>query len=304
MSATSAAAATTPQAALRGIVWMIAATVFYAFTFVTIRELSRDFSVVELSFLRASMGMLVMLPWLARAGLAALRTSRLGLYCVRAVTTYTGMVCWFHGLANVPLADATALLFTSPLFTVAFLAITLGERVGGRRLGAILLGFAGAMIVIRPGFSAMTWPVVALLYTTVAYGAVNAITRSLAMSEKANAVVFYQFALVVPVSAGPAAFDWITPGYGDLPLILAFGALSLISMQCFTRALGAAPAAVVMPVFYLQLPLVAAMAFVFYGEVPDIWVWVGGAVICFASYDIARGEVRPRPPDRPRSPGR
>ena len=271
---------------------MIAATVFYAFTFVAIRELSRDFSVFELSFLRAGMGMLAMLPWLARAGLAALRSARLGLYCVRAVVTYSGMVCWFYGLANVKLADATALLFTSPLVTVAIVAGVLGERVTGRRLGAIVIGFAGAMIIIRPGFAEVTVPVLALLYTTVAYGAVGAMTRSLALSENANAVVFYQFALVMPVSAAPAAFDWITPGWGDMPLILVFGALSLVSMQCYTRALGAAPAAVVMPVFYLQLPIVAALAFFFYGEAPDIWVWIGGVVICWASYDIARGETR------------
>ena len=281
-----------PGSGARGIAWMAAATFFYAFTFVAIRELSRDFSVFELSFLRAGMGMLVMLPWLARAGLAALRTSRFGLYCLRAATTYIGMLCWFYGLANVPLADATALLFTSPLITVAVVAVALDERVGGRRLFCIVAGFAGAMIVIRPGFSSFSLPVLALVVTTVAYGAVNAITRSLAMSDNANAVVFYQFALVVPIAAGPAALDWITPGWGDLPLILVFGALSLISMQCFTRALGAAPAAVVMPVFYLQLPLIAALANLFYDEVPDIWVWIGGAVICAASYDIARLETR------------
>jgi drug/metabolite transporter (DMT)-like permease len=291
---------TAQQTATHGIAWMIVATVFYAFTFVAIRELSRDFSVFELSFLRASMGMLAMLPWLMRAGLAALRSSRLKLYCVRAVVTYAGMVCWFFGLANVPLADATALLFTSPLVTVAIVAVVLGERVSRRRLGAIVIGFAGAIIIIRPGFAEITLPVLALLFTTVAYGAVGAMTRSLALSENTNAVVFYQFALVVPVSAAPAALDWITPGWGDAPLILVFGALSVVSMQCYTRALGAAPAAVVMPVFYLQLPIVAAMAFFFYGEAPDIWVWIGGVVICWASWDIARGETRPKVVDQGR----
>ena len=298
---TTAGIASAPQSAMRGIAWMMAATFFYAFTFVAIRELSRDFSVFELSFLRAGMGMLAMLPWLARARLAALRTPRLKLYCLRAVVTYSGMVCWFYGLANVKLADATALLFTSPLFTVAILAVALGEPVTRRRGAALAAGFAGAMIIIRPGFADIALPVIALLYTTVAYGAVNAITRSLALTDNANAVVFYQFALVVPVSAGPAALDWITPGWGDAPLILVFGALSVVSMQCFTRALGAAPAAVVMPVFYLQLPVVAVLAFVFYGETPDMWVWIGGAVICAASYDIARSEARARTTNDERS---
>lgn len=293
-----------PQAAMHGIAWMVAAAILYAFTFVTIRELSRDYSVFELTFLRAGMCVLGMLPWLARAGIAALRSSRLKLYCLRAVMTYSGMVCWFYGLANVKLADATALLFTSPLVTVAIVAVALGEPITGRRLGAIVMGFAGAMIVIRPGFVDVTPPVLALFYTAVAYGAVGAITRSLALGENTNAVVFYQFALVVPISAGPAALDWITPGWADMPLILAFGALSLVSMQCYTRALGAAPAAVVMPVFYLQLPFVAALAFFFYGEAPDIWVWIGGVVICLASYDLAHGETRREAADQGRRPRR
>ncbi len=297
---TTSSVAAAPRTTMHGVAWMIVATIFYAFTFVAIRELTHDFSVFELSFLRACMGMLAMLPWLMRAGIAALRSSRLKLYCVRAVVTYGGMVCWFYGLANVPLADATALLFTSPLVTVAIVAVALGERVSRRRLGAILVGFAGAIIIIRPGFAEITLPVLALLFTTVAYGAVGAMTRSLALSENTNAVVFYQFALVVPISAAPAALDWITPGWGAAPLILVFGALSVVSMQCYTRALGAAPAAVVMPVFYLQLPIVAAMAFFFYGEAPDIWVWIGGVVICWASWDIARGETRTKAADRGR----
>ena len=280
------------QTVMHAISWMGVATFFYAFTFVAIRELSQSFSVFELCFLRAAMGMLFMLPWLAGAGFAARRTSRFRLYCLRAIVTYSGMVCWFYGLANVPLADATALLFTSPLFTVAFLAISIGEHVSKRRLGAILTGFAGAMRIIRPGFTVITLPILALLFTTVAYGAVSAITRSLTLSENSNAIVFYQFLLVVPVSVGPAAFNWITPSWGDMPLILIFGALSFVSMQCFTRALAAAPAAVVMPVFYLQLPLVALLAFFIYGETPDIWVWVGGVIICAASYDIARHETQ------------
>ena len=276
----------------RGVLWMVAASFFYALTFVTIRELSRSFSVFEMVLFRAALAVAFMLPWLVRSGIGALRTSRWKLYAIRAVVSYTGMVCWFYGLANLPLADATALIFTAPFFTLIFLSLAIGEHVGLRRWLAIGLGFAGALIVIRPGLVEITLPTFALLYTAVSYGGSNAATRALAITETPNAVVFYMFALALPLALGPALADWTTPGWADLPLIAALGILSLVSMQCMTRALAAAPAGIVMPLFYLQLPFVAALAYVLYSEIPGIWIWVGGGLICSTSYYIARTETR------------
>jgi drug/metabolite transporter (DMT)-like permease len=271
---------------------MTLSSAFYALTYVTIRELSASFGVFELVFFRATVGMLAMLPWLMRAGVRALRTTRTKVYAIRVVATYSGMLCWFYGLANLPLADATALMFTSPFFTVIMLRVTLGELVGARRWLAICLGFAGAMIIIRPGFATVGLATLAVLYTAVSYGASNASTRALAITENPNAVVFYMFALVVPVSLGPAVATWVMPAWADVPMILAFGILSLVSMMCMTRGLGAAPASVVMPVFYLQLPLVAILAYLWYAEKPDPWIWVGAAVICASAYYIGRAETR------------
>ena len=286
------AASVTAAQLTRGIGWMVGSSILYALTFATIRELSDKFSVFELSFFRAAIGVLMLTPWLLRAGPGALRTTRARLYLLRAVVSYTGMVCWFFGLANLPLADATALMFTAPFFSVIFLSIWLGETVGRQRWMAVIAGFAGALIVVRPGFAEFSLAMGALLYTAVAYGGSNAATRALAITEDPNRVVFYMFALMVPLSLGPAVAKWTTPGWIDVPLILAFGVLSVLSMVCLTRSLAAAPAAIVMPFVYLQLPLVAVIGFILYGEVPGPTVWVGGGVICAAGYYIARAERR------------
>jgi drug/metabolite transporter (DMT)-like permease len=121
----------------------------------------------------------------------------------------------------------------------------------------------------------------------------------LATTENPNAVVFYMFAILVPLSIGPAAADWISPGWADLPMILAFGVLSLISMQSWTRSLAAAPASVGMPLVYLQLPFVAVLGFLFYGQTSDLWTWVGGAVICASGYYVFLAEARARADRRP-----
>ena len=286
------APATRMPAVTRGVLWMLASSFFYALTYITVRELSHGFSVFEVSFFRAVVATIVMLPWLVRAGPGALRTTRIRLYGFRAVFTYSGMVCWFYGLANLPLADATALIFTAPFFAVLILSVAIGETVGPRRWIAIAVGFLGAMIIVRPGFAEISLATAAVMYTSIAYGGSNASTRALAITENPNAVVFYMFALVVPISALPAAFYWTWPHWSDAPMIVAFGVLSLVSMTCLTRSLAHAPAAIVMPIFYLQLPFVAILAYVRYGEAPGPFIWFGGVIICAAGYYIARSETR------------
>ena len=285
---------TAPSPSLRAVAWMSLSSVSYALTYVTVRELSATFSVFEISFFRALLGMLVMLPWLMRAGTGALRTRRWRLYLFRAVVSYSGMLCWFYGLANMNLADATAIMFTAPLLSLVFLSMAIKEHVGMARWAVILCGFAGALIIIRPGVVELSLTAGALGWTAIAYGASNATTRMLARTEDANAIVFLMFATMVPLSLGPAAAHWITPAWADLPTILAFGVLSLISMQTMTRSLAAAPASVGMPLFYLQLPFVAVLGFVFYGQTSDLWTWIGGAVICASGYCVILIEARSR----------
>lgn len=280
------------SAAVRGLLWMTAASALYAATYIVVRELSARFSSAELVFFRALFGVIVMSPWLMRAGLGALRTARWRLYALRAVLTYSGMVCWFYGLANVPLADATAILFTSPFFTVISLQMFGGERVPARRWAAIGAGFAGVVMILRPGMATLVPAMIGIVYTAIAYGVSNASTRALATTENKNAVVFYMFALMLPLSIGPAAAGWTTPVLADGPLLLAFAFVAVASIQCMTRALASAPGAVVMPAWYAQLPFTAGFAYALYGETPDGWTWAGAATICLAGYWVSRAEGR------------
>lgn len=276
--------------ATRGILWMCGASLLYATTYLTVRHLSLTFSALELVFFRVLLALVAMLPWLIRAGIRSLHTNRWRLYLVRTLVTYAGMVTWFYALGHLPMANAAALMFTIPLFTVVIAALGLRERTPLSRWIATLTGFAGALIVIRPGFADVSVAMFAVLFTAVAYSIANITTKMLADTEDNNAAVFYMFALMVPVAGGPAAIFWVTPGWVDVPWILALGLLTALSFQCFTRSLSAAPTGVVMPFYYLQLPFVAVIGFIVYAEVPEIWVWLGGGVICASGYYIARRE--------------
>jgi drug/metabolite transporter (DMT)-like permease len=280
------------RTALSGLAWMTGASLFFAVGYLPVRELSARFSAADLVFYRAALTVLFMLPWLVRAGPKVLKTDRFGLFAFRGAVTFVGMVCLFYGLANMKLADATALTFTSPLFTIVIGAIVLGDRIGRRRWGPVLIGFAGGLIVIRPGFAELSWPVLAVVVTAMTYGVSNAATRALVRTEDTNVVVFYMFATIVPLAAVPALISATLPGWEDAPWLLLLGAATFLSQQCITRSLGAAAAAIVMPAYYLQLPFIAAIAFGFYGEVPVIWVWLGALVICASTYYILRIENR------------
>lgn len=271
-----------------GTMWMIGASAFFALTYVTVRELAQTISVFTLVFIRCVFGILVLTPWLLRNGRTALKTTRWKVYAIRAVTTYTGMVTFFYGLRVVELADANAIQFTGPFFTVILLQIFVGERVGLDRWIAICFGFAGALLIVRPGFEVVVPAMLGIVYTAFAYGASNAATRALSTTEDKNAVVFYMFAMMLPLSIGPAIYDWTTPDLSDLPLLGFFLLIGYLSIHCVTRAYVHAPAAALTPAYYAQLPMVSAMAFAFYGEVPDTLTWVGAAVICVSGYWIAR----------------
>ena len=201
------------------------------------------------------------------------------------------MLCWFYALANMPLADATSLMFTLPLFTVLLAAMFLGESVGIDRWAATVIGFAGALIIIRPGFVEVGIAAGAALYTAMSYAGGGAMTKALVRTENSNAVVFYNFALLGVVSIVPAIAVWETPAWEDVSWILLFGVLSAVATQCITRSFAAAPASVVIPFQFLKLPFVAIIALLWFAEAPDSWTWLGALVIFASSYAIVRREA-------------
>lgn len=276
-----------------GSLWMATASAFFALTYIVVRELSDTISTYELVFYRALFGVLFLTPWLIRNGWRALRTRRWKLYLLRGFAMYTGMLTWFYGLAHVDLADANAILFTGPFFTVIILQIFAGEPMGLDRWIAIGAGFLGTLMIVKPGFEVLVPAMIGCVYTAFTYGASNSITRMLLTTEDKNAVVFFMFALMLPMSIGPAAYHFSVPSWADLPLLALFAFIAYASIHCVARAYALASAASVMPAYYLQLPFVTLMAFGLYDEVPDTLTWLGAGVICASGYWIARAERKP-----------
>ena len=278
-------------ASARGAIWMVVAAAFFAVMNALVRELSSHLPTLEIVFFRNLAALLFMAPWLAHSGIAALRTARQNAYIGRALVGFVTMVLWFSSLALMPLAEATALSFTAPLFATLAAAIFFKETVRARRWGATAIGFLGAMIVLRPGFETFGLAQSLVLASAATSALSVLLVKRLTRTEDANAIVIYMNLYLTPISLVPALFVWQWPSFDTVPLILALGLFATLAHQAMVRALTAADASAVMAFDFARLPFVALIAWLVFGETPDGWTWFGAGVIILASAYTARREA-------------
>lgn len=255
-----------------------------------VRVVSADLPPLEVAFFRNLFALASMLPWMLSSGFSGLRTSHFRLHLARAVIGVFAMGFWFTSLALVPLADAVALNFTMPFFIVAGAAAILGEKVGLRRWSATAIGFLGMLVILRPGIAVVS-PVMVLPVAAAVFMAISIlILKHLSATDPAGTSVLYMGLLMTPLSLVPAAFVWIWPHWDDFFLLAPLGLLAMLAHLALARSLAAADASAIMPFDYARLPFVALFAFVLFGEVAEIWTWIGGAIIAGSAFYIARRE--------------
>ena len=276
--------------AIRGALWITLANLCFAAMAGIIRHVSADMHPFQIAFFRALFGLVLMAPWFLRLGLASVRSRRVGLHVWRSVVMVAATLTWFTAISTMPIADVTALTFTTPLFATLGAALFLAERVGLRRSVAIAVGFTGAMIILRPGVEALTAPAMAALASAV-FGAVGIlIVKSLSRTESPATIVIYVGLLLTPLSLVPAFFFWSTPSLGTLAWLAALGLVANLGHLSFARAMAAADATAVLPFDFLKLFFTAVLGFVLFAEVPDVWTWSGAAVIFGATLYTAGRE--------------
>jgi len=275
-----------------GIAWMLGAAVAFSGLFVAVRELGSVLPTFEILFLRSVFTIVLMAPWLWQERLGAFRARRPGLHLLRGASTFTAMSMLFYGVAHSPLADASALQSTYPLFTILLVALFVGERPGLRRILAAMGGFAGILVIVRPGFAEIGPATAALLGCSIFYALSNTIVRFLAGIDKPTQMVFSVNATILVFSAVPALWQWVTPPLASVPWIALLAASGYAAHMCLTRALNHGEASVVMPFDYLRLPLAAILGLLLYAEVPDAFTLAGGAIIFASVSYIATSETR------------
>ena len=282
----------TLSAPLQGALYMTAAALCFSIMNYLIRYAAGELEAMQIAFFRNLFALAFMLPWLARVGPAGLVTRRLRSHVWRAVLGLAAMVCWFYSIALLPLAEAVSLNFTVPMFATAGAALFLGETVRARRWTATAVGFLGVLVILRPGFTEMTLVMGLPILAAAFMAASTLLVKSLSETESPSAVVFYMNLFLTPLSLVPALFVWRWPSWEILALMALLGMLAAIAHIAMTRAYTKADASAVMPFDYTRLPFVAAIGFIAFGEVPDLFTWIGAGIIAASAIYIARREGR------------
>jgi drug/metabolite transporter (DMT)-like permease len=284
---------------LRATGFALLATVSFACVNLSVRALSLGgLPTVEIVFLRSAVSLLFVAPWVMRVGAAGLRTGIFRMHVLRGVILGIGTVMWFAGLGMLPLGDALSLQFTTPLWVAVLAALILRESVRPARWAVIAMGFAGVLVIVRPGLggAALGQGAVLVLAGAALYACHTVIMKPMARTESGGAMVLYLNAMYFLAFGLAMPFYWVTPDTTQLGWTALLGICGATSHVFLTRALNLADASFVAPFDFLKLPIGASLAWVLFGDVSDIWTWVGAAVIIAAGYLNARiGGGAPRP---------
>ena len=264
---------------LKGICWMLFATLSLGLMHTTISHVTETVHPFIAVFFRLFFALIVMIPFFIRDGVAPLKTKRLGLLVTRGVLNFGAMLCFFTALSLSPLADATALSFTAPLFATLLAILILKEKVGWRRAAAIGCGFAGTLVVLRPGFEEISLGSAMVLISAIFWGACVIIVKDLGRTESAVTITTYMSLVMAPLALVPALFVWSTPSMIDFGWLLLLGILGGIGQLSVSQALKHADTHVAMPFDFVRLVWVSITGYIFFAEVPDIFVWAGGVLI-------------------------
>ena len=253
------------------------------------RELTSELPVFVIMLWRSCLGVLFIAPFILWAGGRPLRTGRIKWHLARNLTHYSAQYCWFLAISLIPLAEVISIEFTLPIWTAILAGIFLGERLTAPRLAAIGLGFAGILIIVRPGLSPIGLGQLAALYAAMVFAVSVVMTKSLTRTDDSLTIVFYMFALQGLIGLLPALQVWVWPPAEKWPWVLALGLAGTASHFCLAKAIASADATVVIPMDFLRLPVTAVAGWLLYAEGLDAFLAAGAALILLGNAINLRG---------------
>jgi drug/metabolite transporter (DMT)-like permease len=277
-------------AAVQGGLWMILASIFFTAMGAMGRHVGGELHPIEVTFFRTAFGLLFLLPWLLRG--VRLRTRHLRLHMARAAAVVVALASWFLVLTLMPLAQVMAIGFTVPLFATAGAALFLKERVGPRRWSAIVVGFIGTLVILRPGADMFTVPALLALGNAVLIAFSALVVKSVSRDEDPDTMVLYFTGLMAVFSLPAALFVWTIPLPSTWGWLAAIGLVATLAQMSFVRAFRAADASVVLPFDYFKLLVAAIIGYIFFAEVPDLFTWIGGTITFAATLYTTQREAR------------
>ena len=275
-----------PSGTLAGIGLMLAGIAIFSFNDALGKWLLADYSVGELLLIRSAAALVLLAPFVRNAGVAAFTSApRPALQVARIALSALEVAMFFWAVSWLPLADTVTFYLAGPIYVTALSVVLLGEHVGLRRWTAVLVGFAGVVLALRPSAASFTLPALIALGGSFFFSVMMVTTRML--RDTADTVLIAgQIGATLVFGAVAAPFAWVTPSWRDFLLLSLFGVLSIVALACVNRALKLAPASVVVPYQYTMIIWAVALGYLVFGDVPDVFTLAGAAVIIAAGLYI------------------
>ncbi|MEC7513797.1 MAG: DMT family transporter [Pseudomonadota bacterium] len=277
---------------LRGLLWMVVASFTFALFMLIARIGADDLHVVQVAFMRYFMSLVLVLPVLARLGVARFWGLNLRLHGLRGAAHGLAVVGWFYALTQMPIAEVSAIGFTGPVFITIGAALFLGERVGVHRWGAVAVGLVGALIIIQPGVVPLNAGALAMAAAVPLFAASDLFVKALVRTESPT-VIIAVLNVILTVGMAPFAWwFWQPTDWRDWVLAGGMAVFATFSHICMGKAFAAADVSAVQPARFLQLPWLALLGYLAFAEFPSLAAWTGAAVIIASvSYIMNRERV-------------
>src|SRR6267378_2829252 len=290
------------SARLAGIGLMLLSIFMFSFGDAMGKFIVATYSVGQLLLLRACAALLVLLPMIWKQRAEFTRLERPWLQLLRVTLSTLEVAAFFLATVYLPLADVITYYLACPIFVTALSGIVLREQIGWRRWSAVLIGFCGVLIALRPSSQTVSWPALIALAGSTSFALLMLITRSV-RSTPDIVLASTQFVGTFALGALLSPFGWVTPSLGSLVMFAAAGFISVGALLCVNRSLKLAPASVVVPYQYSMIVWAVMFGYVVFGDVPSVATIAGAAIIIGAGFyiflrerDLGRGETTVNPP--------
>ena len=283
-------------AATAGVLMMLLGIFLFALNDALGKWLLATYSVGQVLLVRSICALLVLTPFMVRAGAAAFRQApRPGVQLLRIVFSTGEVALFYWALTYLPLADVMTYYLAGPIYVTAISATLLREPVGWRRWSAVIVGFGGVVVALRPSTATLSWPALVALVGSFAFSLLMICTR-MVRGTSDIVLVAGQTAGALALGALLAPFAWVTPDGRDLALLMLLGMVAMAAHACVNRALILAPASVVVPYQYTTIVWAVLLGYLMFGDIPHVMLLLGAAIIIAAgAYIFARERRYNRP---------
>ncbi len=258
------------------------------------KELVQELPVFEVVFFRQFFGTIILASLFFRKGANPLRTHRIGMHGLRALFNIVAIIAYFTSLGLVPLAQVSALGFTSPLFASVFAVLILGEAVRTPRVVGLILGLVGAIIILRPGFEDVSAGSLYAIGSAASWAAAMTCIKALSRTDTSVTITFYAALLQLPIALVLALFVWQWPTLEQLGLLLIISVIGTLAQISLSQAFREADSTVILPMDFTKLIWASLLGYLVFSEIPDLWAWVGGVVVFSGVLWVAYSEKKRR----------